>query len=458
MRKMNIAAFILPCVFVGVAFSQSRGPAQHRQLSVTEVVSRSRAAVVQIVISDQAGKEIALGSGFLVSADGKIVTNYHVIDAAHSAVAKMADGSFFPVAGVLEADRDKDLAVLKVDGKGLPFLMIASGLGLHVGDHVVAIGSPLGLEGSVSDGIVSALREEAPGREWIQTTAPVSHGNSGGPLLNMEGSVVGVITWGVNTEQGQNLNFAIPSDVVKSVLSMSTEMLPLESVVNSHQPPASQPTEASSSATDTHENESGTIHKDVGDSAVGSKSAQSPANENGENSAESASAKPAEATSKAAIEPQNSTSSPDQQVKERLEKEKRSSEQAARDETAGLTWTDPATGLVWTKKDNDFDVDWNGAERICRDLDLGGHTDWRLPTIDELAGTYDKMEHFHGHHIKGRIRLTGCYSCLENLWSITPTSTYGEARLFNFDLGQRFSFPKYEDHGARALCVRGAGE
>ena len=156
----------------------------------------------------------------------------------------MADGSFFPVAGVLEADRDKDLAVLKVDGKGLPFLMIASGPGLHVGDHVVAIGSPLGLEGSVSDGIVSALREEAPGREWIQTTAPVSHGNSGGPLLNMEGSVVGVITWGVNTEQGQNLNFAIPSDVVKSVLSMSTEMLPLESVVNSHQPPASQPTEA----------------------------------------------------------------------------------------------------------------------------------------------------------------------------------------------------------------------
>jgi S1-C subfamily serine protease len=112
--------------------------------------------VEQIVASDQAGNETSLGSGFIVSADGKIVTNYHVIEDAHSAVAKMAIGSFLPVEGALEVDAAKDLALLKVDGKGLPFLNLASTLMLHVGDHVVAIGSQLELillsiHGTVND-------------------------------------------------------------------------------------------------------------------------------------------------------------------------------------------------------------------------------------------------------------------------------------------------------------------
>ena len=187
------------------------------QQEVAEVVKHSSDAVVLIVISDSSGQETALGSGFLVSADGEIVTNYHVIKEAHSAIVKLSNGAFFPVKGVLASDADKDLAVIKVSGKNLPFLTLGDDDKLSIGDHVVAIGSPLGLEGTVSDGVVSAIRDVG-NKKWIQTTAPVSHGNSGGPLLNMSNHVVGVITMGVNPELGQNLNFAAPSKEVMSLL------------------------------------------------------------------------------------------------------------------------------------------------------------------------------------------------------------------------------------------------
>lgn len=187
------------------------------QDTVADVVKRSSDAVVLIVISNSAGEETALGSGFLVSGDGEIVTNYHVIKEAHSAIVKLSNGSFFPVSGVLATDSDKDLAVIKVKGRDLPFLRLGETDKVHVGDHVIAIGSPLGLEQTVSDGIVSALRDVAS-NQWIQTTAPVSHGNSGGPLLDMNDHVIGVITWGVNLQLGQNLNFAVPSSEVTNLL------------------------------------------------------------------------------------------------------------------------------------------------------------------------------------------------------------------------------------------------
>jgi S1-C subfamily serine protease len=202
------------------------------QETVADIVKRSSDAVVLIVISDSAGQETALGSGFLVSADGEIVTNHHVIKEAHSAIVKLSNGAFFPVTGVLASDADKDLAIIKVNGKNLPFLTLGDMDKLHTGDHVVAIGRPLGLEGTASDGIVSAIRDVAD-KKWIQTTAPVSHGNSGGPLLDMSDHVVGVITWGVNLEVGQNLNFAAPSSEVQTLLITARQQAkPLDSVSN----------------------------------------------------------------------------------------------------------------------------------------------------------------------------------------------------------------------------------
>lgn len=188
------------------------------QDSVTDVVKRSSDAVVLIAISNSSGQETALGSGFLISSDGQIVTNYHVMKDAHTAIVKLSNGAFFPVSSIVAFDPDQDLAIIKVSGRNLPFLQIGEMGTVHVGDHVVAIGSPLGLEGTVSDGIVSALRDVEKAK-WIQTTAPVSHGNSGGPLLDMGDHVVGVITWGVNLQLGQNLNFAAPAEEIKALLS-----------------------------------------------------------------------------------------------------------------------------------------------------------------------------------------------------------------------------------------------
>ncbi|MGA8149684.1 MAG: trypsin-like peptidase domain-containing protein [Terriglobales bacterium] len=225
MRPLRCRVILVSLLAVLVSYSAS-------QESVTDVVKRSSDAVVLVVISNSSGEETALGSGFLVSADGEIVTNYHVIKEAHSAVVKLSNGAFFPVNGVLAFDADKDLAIIKVDGKNLRFLTLGDIDRLHVGDHVVAIGSPLGLEGTVSDGIVSALRDVAS-KKWIQTTTPVSHGNSGGPLLDMNNHVVGVITWGVNLELGQNLNFAAPcNEVTELLVTARQQAKPLDSVAS----------------------------------------------------------------------------------------------------------------------------------------------------------------------------------------------------------------------------------
>jgi len=152
---------LLPCA--QLCYSQSG--------DMSSLVKSSIDAVVLVVVSDATGKAVAEGSGFLVSSDGKIVTNHHVIAGAVSAIVKLNNGAFFPVEGVIADDSEHDLTVLKVPGKGLPFLNLANADGVAVGQRVLAIGSPLGLENSVSDGIISALRTDGNGKSWIQMTA-----------------------------------------------------------------------------------------------------------------------------------------------------------------------------------------------------------------------------------------------------------------------------------------------
>jgi hypothetical protein len=211
------AAYCIPAV--GLFFAVS-GQAQQTQRSVSELVKSSVDAVVLIVVSDEIGKPTVEGSGFIITPDGKIVTNHHVINGAHSAIVKLNSGAFFTVDGVLADDAEHDIAIIKVAGKNLPFLTLEDSDGLSVGDHVLAIGSPLGLENSVSDGIISAFRQEAGGTSWIQTTAPVSHGNSGGPLLVMDGKVAGIVT--LKLSEGENLNFAVPSKLINPLLTKTT--------------------------------------------------------------------------------------------------------------------------------------------------------------------------------------------------------------------------------------------
>ena len=226
-RVGNVA--LLAAVFLLLSTPQASDSAfqsQDRERSIAEIVKSSIDAVVLVVVSDAAGKEVGQGSGFIISPDGKIVTNYHVIEGADSAIVKLSNGAFFPVDGVLATSKDDDLAVIKVFGRNLPFLPFGDSEKLSIGDRVIAIGSPLGLQNTVTDGIVSALRDDSKGRNWIQTTAPASPGNSGGPLLNLEGDVVGVITFGAKV--GQNLNFAAPINAAKSLLASSHDVVPLD--------------------------------------------------------------------------------------------------------------------------------------------------------------------------------------------------------------------------------------
>jgi hypothetical protein len=214
----TILATLLLVSFL-MAFSEPTALARQSSGDMSQLVKSSIDAVVLIVVSDTSGKAVLEGSGFLVSSDGRIVTNHHVIANASSATVKLNNGAFFPVEGIIADDPEHDLALIKVSGKNLPYLNLEDSDSLTVGQRVLAIGSPLGLENSVSDGIVSGFRKFEDGKNWIQTTAPASHGNSGGPLLVMDGKVAGVLTW--KAGEGENLNFAAPSKLIVPLMANS---------------------------------------------------------------------------------------------------------------------------------------------------------------------------------------------------------------------------------------------
>jgi Trypsin-like peptidase domain len=192
-------------------------------------------AIVTIVMKD-GDKPIARGTGFLVRTDGVIVTNYHVIEEGNHATVKFPDGTVFPVDGVLQADKVRDLAVIKIHGKTFRTLTLGNSDQIQIGEEVVAIGNPLSLESTVSNGIVSGMRTaEKLGGKFLQTTAPISPGSSGGPLFNMFGEVVGINT--MYLEGGENLNFAIPvNDAKRLLLNQSAKLQDLPNEA----PPAEQ--------------------------------------------------------------------------------------------------------------------------------------------------------------------------------------------------------------------------
>jgi serine protease Do len=176
---------------------------------VSEIALKQKDAVVTIFAFGKEQEKDSLGSGFVVSKDGIVVTNYHVakscIAEKATCIVKMESGAFFPVIAVVAVDEANDLALVRVKGKGLPTVRLAREHSGKLGEPVVVIGSPKGLETIVSDGIVSAIRGDG---EVLQITAPISPGSSGSPVFNEKGEVIGVAT--STLKEGQNLNFAIP--------------------------------------------------------------------------------------------------------------------------------------------------------------------------------------------------------------------------------------------------------
>ncbi len=162
----------------------------------------------------------SLGSGFIISQDGYILTNAHVIDNADAVTVRLTDKREFK-AKVIGADKRSDIALLKISAKDLPVASIGDTSKLEVGEWVVAIGSPFGFTNSVSQGIVSAMGRSLPGENttpFIQTDVPINPGNSGGPLFNLKGEVIGINSQIYSRSGGyMGLSFAIPIDLAIKV-------------------------------------------------------------------------------------------------------------------------------------------------------------------------------------------------------------------------------------------------
>lgn len=195
------------------------------QGSLPELVRRVKPSVVAIATFDEKGEALLTGSGFFIRQD-QVLTNLHVIRGAYRAEIRTLDvkGRVYQVAGVLSFDDEGDLALLSVKmppGRVHPLEMSTSLP--EDGERVFVIGNPLRLEGSVSDGIVSAVRDVPSLGKIIQITAPVSHGNSGSPLFNLKGQVIGIVT--IRVINGENINLAIESARVSHLAANKFVML-----------------------------------------------------------------------------------------------------------------------------------------------------------------------------------------------------------------------------------------
>jgi tetratricopeptide (TPR) repeat protein len=188
------------------------------QETLPELVKKVEPSVVAIVTYSKEGKLLGQGSGFFISKGGDLVSNHHVLQGASSAEIKTSDGKVYKIKNILAEDRVGDLIRLSVDipEEAVHPLSLRAMLP-EVGEKVFVIGTPFGLEKTVSDGIVSAIREIPTLGKILQLTAPISPGSSGSPVLDMKGEVIGVATFFIVA--GQNLNFAIPGTRISHLIS-----------------------------------------------------------------------------------------------------------------------------------------------------------------------------------------------------------------------------------------------
>jgi serine protease Do len=259
MDRMNVFSRLSTAFCILLALGQAQLALAAELPDFREIVRKSSPAVVKIIVEQsrthgaQGGsphdeipeylrrffeyrgsppeqhQRMGMGSGFIISADGYIVTNNHVVEGAESVVVRMSDRREFD-AEVIGTDPRSDLALLRITASGLPMLTLSPDDELDVGEWVLAIGSPFGLDYSVTAGIVSAKGRSLPTERnenyvpFIQTDVAINPGNSGGPLFNLEGSVVGVNSQ-IFTRSGGSigLSFAIPASVVRNVVAQLRE-------------------------------------------------------------------------------------------------------------------------------------------------------------------------------------------------------------------------------------------
>jgi tetratricopeptide (TPR) repeat protein len=196
------------------------------QQNLPALIKKIEPSIVVIFTYNQEGKILGQGSGFFINQEGDVITNYHVLQNASHAEIIVSDGGKYPVKKILAEDKEGDLLRVSVDipeDKVRPLLV--SPTFPEVGERIFVIGTPLGLDKTVSDGIVSAVRE-IPQKigKIIQVTAPISFGSSGSPVIDMNGRVIGVATFFIR--DGQNLNFAIPAERINRLTRGLGKSLP----------------------------------------------------------------------------------------------------------------------------------------------------------------------------------------------------------------------------------------
>lgn len=214
-------AWLVAC---GSAPAAKPAAPEPKQLTTKQLVNQSKPSIVAIQTIFPNGRKAA-GTGFVVSADGRIATNLHVVYGGAKVQVKLLDGSVFDVARVYATDKTRDLAVLGIDApRKLPVLQLGDSDRVEAGERVIAIGNPLGiLEYTVSDGLISSVRRFSDALTILQISAPISQGSSGGPLFNTDGKVIGVAT--MIAGRGQNLNFGVPSNYLRAMIA-SKQSLP----------------------------------------------------------------------------------------------------------------------------------------------------------------------------------------------------------------------------------------
>jgi S1-C subfamily serine protease len=245
-------------VALAVLTAATPAASQTKGLAPTEIAARAQDATVQVRALDRAGRQVASGSGFLVGADGTLVTNYHVVHGGESLQVELPTGEIYDNVFFVTADPRRDLVVLKIPAERLPIMALGDETEMAIGEAVYVMGNPLGQTNTFSNGIVSA-RRVVDGVSLLQITAPISPGSSGGPVMNGAGQVVGVAT--MMMRAGQNLNYAVPVRYVRPLLGtgerplrFSASVLPppvggiLGSAADEAEPAPAAPPEASRDA------------------------------------------------------------------------------------------------------------------------------------------------------------------------------------------------------------------
>lgn len=215
-RERHAAAIVLLSLCLGTLGMNLGGPSAGTDTSsLSSLTSAIRPAVVKVSSMNRKGEEIGSGSGFYIE-PGFIVTNYHVVQGAYDVTFTAQDGSNIPCSRVMKLDLRRDLAVLE-PSKALPVRLSLERQHIpEAGDRIAVIGSPMGFDGTLSEGIVSAHREDENGVSLIQISAPISLGSSGSPVVNESGRVIGIAT--MYFTGGQSLNFAVSVEELKEII------------------------------------------------------------------------------------------------------------------------------------------------------------------------------------------------------------------------------------------------